>query len=607
VQFVDDVFVALATKAFRSVNSTLAGGLSVHIPPPPRGDSPPGGDTIMSSPRDSRRAPKRSYYDRDEPERDDNDRYRSSYPRDRDRGSKMPRRGGGIPRGSWTGRGGFDGGSGRGAAAAPLGATVPPGQPPALFGVPPMPPVPWMPPNPNDPMSAFLAAQAAAAWGFHPPGAKLGDQKKIVKKVGERCKDYDEKGFCMKGDMCPYEHGVDPIVVSGQESKAEGGFGSHVPFLNSRLIGATEYDPNNSMIFPPASTPERSTRGGRGTYRGRGSRSGSYGMRSNRAEFSITGPSFDRSNPRLVVENIPEDKLTESAIKDFFSTFGTIDKVEIHQHKHLAILTFTSWEMAKAAYDSPAPIFDNRFVKVFWFKSSEDTEAAPTAPQTVEEEKIDIEEIKRKQEELQKAYEQKMAKKKAHEEAVKELQKRQEELKRLQAEEKKKLMEKLAKKHAAAAAVTAASSPAASGSASPATSGTISAKQSDKAKVDATTVALKAQLEALQAEAEALGIDQNATEDSFDVDGFRGMGYRGRGRGRGRFPTRGYPPSYRGYSTYRGRGTWAPRGGAAPIPTLRLDNRTKRVAVTVPGGDKEEEIRHYLLVGFSFNPWSKRC
>ena len=84
---------------------------------------------------------------------------------------------------------------------------------------------PWMPPpNPSDPMAAFLAAQAAA-WGFPPnrPGSKLdAGQKEMVKKTGERCQDYDEKGFCMNGDMCPYEHGIDHIVVPGQEPALEG-------------------------------------------------------------------------------------------------------------------------------------------------------------------------------------------------------------------------------------------------------------------------------------------------------------------------------------------------------------------------------------------------
>lgn len=29
----------------------------------------------------------------------------------------------------------------------------------------------------------------------------------------KRCRDYDEKGFCMRGDLCPFDHGSDPVVV----------------------------------------------------------------------------------------------------------------------------------------------------------------------------------------------------------------------------------------------------------------------------------------------------------------------------------------------------------------------------------------------------------
>ena len=28
-----------------------------------------------------------------------------------------------------------------------------------------------------------------------------------------RCRDYDEKGFCMKGDMCKFDHGNDALVL----------------------------------------------------------------------------------------------------------------------------------------------------------------------------------------------------------------------------------------------------------------------------------------------------------------------------------------------------------------------------------------------------------
>ncbi|KAM4726338.1 RNA-binding protein 27 isoform 2-T2 [Anableps anableps] len=29
----------------------------------------------------------------------------------------------------------------------------------------------------------------------------------------QRCRDYDEKGFCVRGDLCPFDHGSDPLIV----------------------------------------------------------------------------------------------------------------------------------------------------------------------------------------------------------------------------------------------------------------------------------------------------------------------------------------------------------------------------------------------------------
>lgn len=76
-------------------------------------------------------------------------------------------------------------------------------------------------------MAAFLAAQAWSMFPVTPVlSGKAGEEGKVVKKVIQRCKDYDEKGFCMKGDMCPYEHGVDHIVVPGQDQTQDGSSGA---------------------------------------------------------------------------------------------------------------------------------------------------------------------------------------------------------------------------------------------------------------------------------------------------------------------------------------------------------------------------------------------
>lgn len=43
----------------------------------------------------------------------------------------------------------------------------------------------------------------------HPPagdGPMLGGKR-------QRCRDFDEKGYCMRGETCPWDHGVDPVVL----------------------------------------------------------------------------------------------------------------------------------------------------------------------------------------------------------------------------------------------------------------------------------------------------------------------------------------------------------------------------------------------------------
>ncbi|RWS31141.1 RNA-binding protein 26-like protein, partial [Leptotrombidium deliense] len=89
-----------------------------------------------------------------------------------------------------------------------------------------------------------------------------------------RCRDYDEKGFCMRGDTCPYDHGKDPVVLDGNVSSVVLGLaangaallptpshGISAPSSNSYL--AEPYNPEapgidpsgNSQIRGPMSHP----------------------------------------------------------------------------------------------------------------------------------------------------------------------------------------------------------------------------------------------------------------------------------------------------------------------------------------------------------------
>ena len=506
---------------------------------------------------------------------------------------KQPRRGG-MP-----GRGGYDGFNGRGGGYSgrptPMGA---PGFPPPIDqsmlppGLPPL--------DPNDPQSLLNAMQMMQnmqqALGLPPSNSPgLGGPPPVPNHQPRRgrCRDYDQKGFCARGNTCMFEHGENSIWVPPKKPD--------------------EYDPATAGLLPNSDrNPNMGGSGGFNNFRGndrgrgrgapnrgdRGNQHGNMGRRNGRAEFSSDKPNYDRSKTKIVVENIPEEKFTEDDVREFFSQFGNIVEVSMRPYKRLAIVKFEDYDAAQAAYSSPKVIFDNRFVKVYWYTNLENL---PQPPSTVagangtptkrensskpsfkaeardDEPAIDPEEFARKQQEAQKAHEEKAKKKAEMEVARKELEKRSEELKKSQAEEKRKLLEKINAKE---------------GKLGGSMNGVAKSEGDEK---PSQTESLKAQLAALQAEADSLGLpglDQPLTEDI-------SFGYRGRGRGRGGYRGRGTfaPRGFRG--GYRGRGG-APFGGGTSVK--RLDNRPKTIALTgvdFTESSHEEALRGYLLVSVS--------
>ncbi|CAL8100730.1 unnamed protein product [Orchesella dallaii] len=83
-----------------------------------------------------------------------------------------------------------------------------------------------------------------------------------------RCRDFDEKGLCLRGELCPYDHGTDPFVledVVGPSTSAPTNFGPKAPvpmdkpmtnFINMfnpsrHPSGNGEYYPESPAIGPP--------------------------------------------------------------------------------------------------------------------------------------------------------------------------------------------------------------------------------------------------------------------------------------------------------------------------------------------------------------------
>ncbi|KAH7238850.1 hypothetical protein BKA59DRAFT_424233 [Fusarium tricinctum] len=517
--FLDDVFQTIAYRSY------LPGA-----PPAPKIGAEP--ETIQPSitesalPNGSR---KRGFYDLDEHDNQDGFDF---FNRD-GRAQKQPRRGGRGGRGDDV-RGGRSGGL--------------------------MHNLPQRPDMPFDPqvMEAFLQM---GSMGMPYPGISnfpqqsFGGGRNQARKRG-RCRDFDTKGFCSRGSTCPYDHGNESIFVPP---------------------GTEEYDPNDPFSvlanapksMNPWAFPPDAGRGGRGGRRNRGSKKGGA-----RAPFSADGPNHDRTKSTIVVENIPEESFSEEQVREFFSQFGNIQEISMQPYKHLAIVKYDKWGSANAAYQSPKVIFDNRFVKVFWYKDKIDTlpASAPLQggnwtgdPMATEDEdlepEIDMEEFQRKQEEEQKKHQEREAKRAEIEQKRQEIEKQQQELLARHREENERLQARLA-----------------------------SQKGRDGDGNSSGTNMLRAKLAALEQEAKMLGLDPNAEEEANSFWPPRG-GYRGRGgfRGRGAVP--------------RGRGSFRGRGGGggnmhAAYAQYSIDNRPKKIAITgvdFTAPEKDESLRHFLL------------
>ncbi|PSK36159.1 hypothetical protein B9Z65_5974 [Elsinoe australis] len=493
-----------------------------------------------------------------------------------DRGVKAPRRG----REDYGGRGEYGQGRGgyrpdpRAQGFVPQGNQQGYGAAQQLQGQQPQMPFGF---DPNNPMAMLQAMQQAMGMMQGAPNFGGGQQR----KTGKRCRDYDNKGVCTRGANCPYDHGDD----------------------------FEEYDPSGSG---DRGYEQR----GRGRGRGRGERGGARGGRGNRAPFSSPAPAHGRDTKAIVVENIPPESFSEESVRGFFAEFGTIDGVELQEGRRLAIITYSDHDGAQRAFESPRVVFDNRFVKVYWYRPESLDRQNGYGPrggrggrgrggmngegrtgadgdvameETEQEEQIDPDVFRKQQEAAQQRFEELKAAKTKREELEAKM--------KAQAEERAELMRKLAAK-------TKGKSPAVDDSAQAngadvhgigVGAGAAATQVQENGDKKATqTDALKAKLAALEAEARSIGINPDSTATTSYQD------FAPRGRGRGFVPRGGY--SRGGFTprgAWRGRGRGMPYGGMQGGAVKRLDNRPRGFTVSFEGGKKYDEmhegLNQYLL------------
>jgi RNA-binding protein 26 len=285
----------------------------------------------------------------------------------------------------------------------------------------------------------------------------------------------------MRGDLCPYDHGTDRIIVDESTGAFPGApfanngpmppLGGRQPFFGMPVV-PDAYDPERAGLMPPTEMAgflpgagmlpndmmgmnNNMMRGNNGMHRG-GNRGGGRGMGRGRGGYHNRPYHNQNQNPlntTLNVEKIPAEFCQISTVNDFFAKFGTITNISVLSHMQKAVIQYSTRAEAESAYNSPDAIFDNRFVKVYWAK--EDTTGAnaaaggatatdgsqlATAPNVNEP---DPELVKARAAELAKEKEEKQRKHQEHMKRVLEIQKKKETLLQQQIDEQKRLLAKL--------------------------------------------------------------------------------------------------------------------------------------------------------------------
>ena len=138
---------------------------------------------------------------------------------------KQMRRGGGVGNGH---RGGYPGPQQRHQQHTALPGINTQNGTSVGSALPGMPPLSGMPLPDQEAMSTMMALSTVL--GMPPPippaqpsggNAHVQGTRDAGKtRINARCRDYDTKGFCLKGIVCPFNHGDNQVVVPGQPEGA---------------------------------------------------------------------------------------------------------------------------------------------------------------------------------------------------------------------------------------------------------------------------------------------------------------------------------------------------------------------------------------------------
>lgn len=75
---------------------------------------------------------------------------------------------------------------------------------------------------------------------------------------------------------------------------------------------------------------------------------------------------FEHSASNLLIQNLPPEKNNVSDLAAYFSKFGQVENIRCLADSNRAFVKFRQPSEAQAAFQSPDPLFNNRFIRIAW-------------------------------------------------------------------------------------------------------------------------------------------------------------------------------------------------------------------------------------------------
>lgn len=232
-------------------------------------------------------------------------------------------------------------------------------------------------------------------------------KSEIVEKKTGRCVDFDEKGYCMKGDLCVYDHGKDPVVLAtgnGVLSFQNAG----TSFTNSLTptfpvvpivqnvpvpVPVQPYPPNqNQRMYYPSTEGSYWVRGSSGEQKFSKQKrelvsvpTGETQNRFKRKNFKKEDnnpnnnkkPKFDyrRLGPKISsnevqLKNVPENLNNITSLNNSFMKFGKITNIQTSSENKEATITFSASHEAQKAYQNIETVFGTLPISANWFSDN---------------------------------------------------------------------------------------------------------------------------------------------------------------------------------------------------------------------------------------------